>query len=607
MDVSEPRVTFGLEIHQQLATHKLHCHCPSELSEAVRHKIRRELHVRSGELGEVDIAARFEELKHKYFEYEISPEYCCLVELDEEPPRAPDEELLKLAVLIAEAFDAEIVDRAYVMRKTILDGSNVSGFQRTTLIAYDGRIVVDGKEVRIPTICLEEDAARKILATKEKVVYRLDRLGIPLVEISTEPVLETPRFAKKVAEEIGLTLRMLGVARRGIGTIRQDVNVSVPGGARVELKGVPTLDLVERAIALEAERQRRLLELRDELRRRGITPESFQGIRPIDVSEIFRNSKSLLFRKNIERGLRALAIPAPGFADLFQFEILPGKRFGKELAEMLAALTEFRGLIHSDEILRYHVSEQEVSELRKLLGLGSQDGFVIILGEPGLASEALELIRQRLEQAAVGVPKEVRRVLEDGSSVFLRPMPGAARMYPETDIPSLDLRSIRSTLKEKPRPIWELRTRYRDLGLNNEMINHLLREALWKLFEKLMKEYPNVQPIEIAKLLVYNVPRIEEKLGKKFDEREIEELVKFLLKHQLNLKFAVEIIKHAIETNKNLEEAFWDLHPSRDELLKEIQLLKSQGIVEKREIIKNLMKKFAGRVDVSLINELLKE
>ncbi|NPA86110.1 MAG: Glu-tRNA(Gln) amidotransferase subunit GatE [bacterium] len=592
-------IYFGLEVHQQLETRKLHCCCPSVISDKVDHKIRRELHVREGELREKDIAAMYEELKKRYYEYEISPEYCCLVELDEEPPRPPNPEALKIALEVARIFDAEIVDRIYVMRKTIIDGSNVSGFQRTMLVAYDGRIIVDGQEVRIATICLEEDAARKITVLEDKTVYRLDRLGIPLVEISTEMIKGTPKFARKVAEEIGLALRMLGKVKRGLGTIRQDVNVSIPGGNRVELKGVPKLELIEKALELEAVRQQRLLDLREELKKRGVSAEDFAEPRIQDVTELLQATESRLVQAALSRGEKALALAVPGFAGLFVHEILPGKRFGKELAEMLTQLTGFKGLLHSDEICKYGISEKEILELKKLLELGERDGFIIILGKPERVRAALELLWSRIKQCLEGVPREVRKVLEDGSSAFLRPLPGAARMYPETDIPPIDPGQYIKDLEQVP-PIWQLREKYRQLGLPEEIITELLREASWRLLEKLLQE--GAAPLDAAKILAYEIPRVEEKLGKKLPTEKKLELARFLLLHQPSLKFLLEIINYAEKNACSLEEALKRLHPPKEEIL---QVIESLGIMDEREIIKALMKKYSGRVDARLVKELL--
>ncbi len=259
----------GLEIHQQLNTHKLFCDCESKLSEEVKFTVKRYLHPVAGESGEIDIAAAFEKAKQKYYVYEVT-DNSCLVELDEEPPHLVNEEAIKIALDIAESLNMKVLPIIQVMRKTVVDGSNTSGFQRTMLLAVNGFVEVDGKKIRIETLCLEEDAARKIKEEKDFIVYRLDRLGIPLVEITTAPDIDNPELAKKVAEKIGLILRLTGKVKRGLGTIRQDLNVSIPEGEKVEIKGVQDLKLIPEIVKNEVERQKRLLEWREEAKRRGI-------------------------------------------------------------------------------------------------------------------------------------------------------------------------------------------------------------------------------------------------------------------------------------------------------------------------------------------------
>ena len=259
----------GLEIHQQLNTHKLFCKCESKLSENVKFKVKRYLHPVAGESGKIDIAAEFEKAKRKYYIYEIT-DNSCLVELDEEPPHLINEEALKIALDIAESLNMQVLPIIQVMRKTVVDGSNTSGFQRTLLLAVNGYVEIDGKKIRIETLCLEEDAARKIEEKGNHIVYRLDRLGIPLVEITTAPDIDNPELARKVAEKIGLILRLTGKVKRGLGTIRQDINVSIPEGEKIEIKGVQELKLIPEIVKNEVERQKKLLEWQKEVKKRGI-------------------------------------------------------------------------------------------------------------------------------------------------------------------------------------------------------------------------------------------------------------------------------------------------------------------------------------------------
>ncbi len=258
MDYKKLGFKAGLEIHQQLNTNKLFCKCPSNLTDNKPEIIlKRKLRASKGESDKLDTAAQYEQLKDKIFNYQANKENSCLVEYDEEPPHNINEDALNLALQVALLFKAEIPDEIQVMRKTVVDGSNTSGFQRTAMIARNGKIQTSKGIVRISTICLEEDAARKVKEDKNSTTFNLDRLGIPLIEIATEPDIQDPEHAKEAAEVLGMILRSTNKVKRGIGTIRQDVNVSIKKGARVEIKGFQDLRKMPKIIENEAIRQQR--------------------------------------------------------------------------------------------------------------------------------------------------------------------------------------------------------------------------------------------------------------------------------------------------------------------------------------------------------------
>lgn len=261
----------GLEIHQQLNTkEKLFCKCKNIISDKYSKEIIRKLRIAKSEIGDIDIAAKYETEKDKIFVYQYDDEYSCLIELDERPPELINEEALKFAILFAEFFNMYIPNVLQVMRKIVVDGSNTTGFQRTLLIGINGNININGKIYGIETLCLEEDAARKIDEDDEKIIYRLDRLGIPLIEISTSPDAKNPRELREIAEYIGLVLRLSGFVKRGLGTIRQDVNISVNNMNKIEIKGVQDLKLIEKVAEYEIKRQLNLLKWQEEAKKRGI-------------------------------------------------------------------------------------------------------------------------------------------------------------------------------------------------------------------------------------------------------------------------------------------------------------------------------------------------
>ena len=259
-DYKKLNLKCGLEIHRQMDTHKLFCNCPSILSGGTPNsRIKRNLHAVDSERGEKDLVALFEMKKNKYAIYETFDESSCLVELDEEPPHPINLDALNAALEVSLLLNAKVVDEIHVMRKQVLDFSNTSGFQRTALVAVDGYMRVKDKEISIPTICLEEDAARRIKNEEDHVIFRLDRLGVPLIEIASGPEITTPEEAKEVAKYLGMLLKSTGRFKTGIGTIRQDVNLSINKGARVELKGFQDLKNMPNVIDNEIKRQLSLI------------------------------------------------------------------------------------------------------------------------------------------------------------------------------------------------------------------------------------------------------------------------------------------------------------------------------------------------------------
>ena len=468
----------GLEIHQQLDTEtKLFCDSPAVLREesAAERRFTRYLHPTKSELGEIDEAAREESRVDREFEY-LSYDTTCLVEEDDEPPARVDDEALEVAVQIAELLDARVVDRVEVMRKIVIDGSNTSGFQRSMLLAQDGEIETDHGTVGIEDLMLEEESARRVEETDEGVRYSLDRLGIPLVEIGTAPDIRTPAEAQAAAERIGTLLRSTGSVRRGLGTIRQDVNVSIERGARVEIKGVQALDQIDEIVRVEADRQFALAEIAEELRAR----EAAVG-EPQDVTELFSETDSGVIRGAIEDGGAVRAVRLAGFDGLVGREIAPDRRLGTELSDH-AVRSGAGGLFHTDELPAYGVTPEEVTALREAVGAGSDDAVALVADDPETARLAIEAAADRARQAIEGVPEETRGANDDATTEYLRPLPGAARLYPETDVPPV--RPDPSAV-ELPEPLDEKASRYAaDHGLDETLAERVAFGRRWPVFER---------------------------------------------------------------------------------------------------------------------------
>ncbi|RKD97059.1 Glu-tRNA(Gln) amidotransferase subunit GatE [Halopiger aswanensis] len=433
-DYDELGLVAGLEIHQQLDTAtKLFCQCPTELREPeeAERTFTRYLHPTRSELGEIDEAALEESKVEREFEY-LAYDTTCLVEEDDEPPHELDDEALDTVLEIAQLMDMSPVDQAHVMRKIVVDGSNTTGFQRSTLIATDGEIETDDGAVGIEDLMLEEESAQRVEETDDGVRFSLDRLGIPLVEIGTSPDISTPEQALEAAERIGMLLRSTGKVKRGLGTIRQDVNVSIEEGARVEIKGVQSLDDIDDIVRNEVGRQVELVEIADEL----IERDAEVG-EPEDVTAVFEDTDSGVIQGALNSGGSVMGVPLYGFDGLVGREIAPDRRLGTEFSDH-AKRHGAGGIFHTDELPAYGVTEDEVEELRDAVGAGPEDAVAIVADETDVAESAIEAVVERAETALEGVPEETRGANDDGTTRYLRPLPGAARMYPETDVPPVE-------------------------------------------------------------------------------------------------------------------------------------------------------------------------
>ena len=479
----EHKLTCGIEIHQQLDTHKLFCSCESRLSEDGVGSVYRRLRPTTGETGEIDRAALAQFRRNLGYRYQAVPGVSCLVELDEEPPHSADSEALETTLTFSEMMKARTVDEIHFMRKIVVDGSNTSGFQRTALVAMDGSLDVNGKDVSILSICLEEDAARKVEADDAEVTYRLDRLGIPLIEVATGPDMHTPEEVLEVAYRIGTLLRATKRVKRGIGTIREDLNISVPGGARIEIKGVQELRLLPLYVENEMNRQNMLIRIKGILEGRGVKPAEFVCE---DVTDLFADCQSKVIQGALSSKGKVLAVRLPGFAGVMNGD--EGKlRLGAEMAQRARA-RGVKGIFHSDELPAYGISGDYVDKLRAHLGMtGENDAFVLCAASAAKAQSALEAAVARANEALIGVPEETRDPLPDGTSKYSRPLPGAARMYPETDVPPIrvteeHMAEVRENLPELPE---ETEARLvSTYGINAQQARQLVRQDHADIFER---------------------------------------------------------------------------------------------------------------------------
>ena len=482
--MTEHKLTCGIEIHQQLDTKKLFCSCDSHLCEEGHGSIYRRLRPTTSEMGEIDRAALAQFQRNLGYRYQSCEGTSCLVELDEEPPHDTNAEALATTLTFSEMMNARVVDEIHFMRKIVVDGSNTSGFQRTALIAMNGNLDVNGRDISILSICLEEDACRKVETTDAEVTYRTDRLGIPLIEIATGPDMHDPEEVMEVALRIGTLLRATRRVKRGIGTIREDLNISVPGGARIEIKGVQELRLLPLFVENEMKRQNMLIKVKEILNDRGTVPAEFD---PVDVIEIFKTSASKVIKGALSDKGKVIAVRLPGFKGVMNGEN-GTLRLGAEMAQR-ARTKGVKGIFHSDELPNYGIEPEFVDQLRDFLGMnGEFDAFAICAAKEKKAKDALEMAVIRANEALVGVPEETRDPLPDGTSKYSRPLPGAARMYPETDVPPITItpermQQVRDNLPELPEEMEKrLVSQY---GINAQQAKQIVREDKIDMFEAL--------------------------------------------------------------------------------------------------------------------------
>ena len=524
----------GIEVHQQLATGKLHSRQSGELFDVTIDTVPqdwprydRRLRAGRGEGGKIDIAARFEARRNRSFTYVKSPN-AGLIELDDQPPLPHDQNAIDISLTVSALLQAKPVSLIQTMRKTVVDGSNTSGFQRTSLISTDGILKTKGGPVGIDLLCLEEDSARKldtIMAKNgENVIYNLDRLGLPLIEIATAPDIKSPEHAKQTSIALGRVLRQTRRVRRGLGSIRQDLNVSLMCGDRVEIKGCQDLSWIPRIISIEMARQLHFYRLANELRSSMNLPllspdrrttdtatesqvaEAVAQLLPLnlqDVTNCFAQCTSKMVVDGLSKGSVMLALPLANLAGKIGTKQMDKggaqlPRLGRELAGA-AKQAGVKGVFHSDELPAYGVESGEVDKVRSELDLQQSDAFILCLAPQWQAELALESVLHRARLAWHRIPQEVRNVVvkkgapEDGTTSPMRPLPGGARMYPETDIPSFSLASDKwqAIVDNLPMSDDERNLRMQQFNISQDQAGQILARELDDIFVNNVDDLPH--------------------------------------------------------------------------------------------------------------------
>ena len=616
MDFRKLGLRVGIEIHQQLNVGKLFCDCSSEFSDEHHKEFVRRLRPTQSELGEIDRAALEESERKMHFRYQTVP-HSCLVEADEEPPHDANKRAIEAALEMSALLEMTPADEVHFMRKIVIDGSNTGGFQRTALVSTNGSLNVDGKKITIPTLCLEEDAARKMAEHGSEVTYRLDRLGIPLIEIATGPDISTPEEARLVAERLGSLLRATKKVRRGIGTIREDINISISGGARVEIKGAQDLRLLHVYVEEEVKRQIALLDVKKVLRDRGarkVDPEIK------DLSGLLRDTRCKVLKGALDSEGKILAVRLPKFSNTLGPTEDKVKRLGPEMASH-ARVAGVKGLFHSDEFPGYGMTIAEVEDVRSALDVEPDDAFVIVADEESKVRAAIARAVERANAGIDGVPEETRDPLPDGQTVYSRPLPGKDRMYPETDVRPIIvdealLESIRLNLPERPE---EKVTRFvKEFGISKDQAESLVKVGFDDEFEFLAKEFGSSQVV--ARIYLNTYPELE-KQGQDPTKLSLDTMKDVLtgLKEGRFAKEAVpKILASVLENGHTVSRAIEtagvetvDIESVREVCERVVhereKFIKERGESALGPLMGIVMKELRGRVDGKIISEILNE
>jgi len=497
----------GLEIHQQINTkQKLFCRCPTVYrNDDPDRKVLRHMRPTMSEMGVYDGTALMEFKTHKEVIYELFNDSVCTYESDDTPPFPLNQLALDVGLRIAMMLECQIVDEVHVSRKQYLDGSIPTGFQRTMILGVEGKVPYKDREIDIIQLALEEDACREMSDIGHRIVFRTDRLSIPLVEVVTYPQMETPKEATEVANLLGRLLRASGVVRRGLGSTRQDVNVSIDGSTRVEIKGVPKYQYIERLTAVEAVRHRQLLEIRDALGQRNIAPETLQT-EIHDVGDLFAQTNRNQIKESLKSGGSVLAICLRDILDILEWPTQPGRTFTHEIAgrvRVIACLDDVPNILMTGSVKDFQMTEEEVNSIKGQLGLENNDVVVVVWGPQKDTATAVQEIRIRCQEAAIGVPSETRQAFPEGITDFERILPGPDRMYPDTDTPPTPISNervdgIKNTLPSLP---WEREKWYSELGIPEATARILAISDKARLFEQIMKE-KGLPPTLVAVTLI---------------------------------------------------------------------------------------------------------
>lgn len=539
----------GLEVHQQLKTEKkLFCHCPAGVfqkdgqydAEVIRH-----MRPTLSEMGGYDGTALMEFKTKKTVVYRIANVTTCTYDVDDTPPFIINQEALRYAIEVALLLKTNIVGELHITRKQYLDGSIPTGFQRTGIISIEGEIPLKNKTVRIIQLSLEEDSCREVSDIGHVRVYTTDRLGMPLIETVTYPDMKTPSETAEAAHYIRFLNRSTGKVRTGIGAAREDVNVSITGGTRIEIKGVSHIKLIPELVHNEAFRQRSLLEIKDELSRR--VPDN----KTWSISHKILNNDTIstgieAVKNAIDKGYTLCAVNLPSFKGILSFFTQPGRSFQEEIEDRLKVIAciEKPNMI-SSESMDGNIDAGLFNHIRRLLHSKEDDAQLLIWGPKEDIKTALETIEERCRMAFEGIPKETRKALENGTTMFERVLPGADRMYPDTDSAPISVSQelIDEIKAGLPVDVDKRMGQLKRWGVPEDAYTYILRNNLVPLIERIYNDF-TIEPRYCGVLLGHRLKYLQGHIvpPSEFDYEKIYELFDYIKKNNINPEIAYDLM-----------------------------------------------------------------
>lgn len=547
----------GLEVHQQLKTkEKLFCHCPAGIyqkpdvfdAEVIRH-----MRPTLSELGEYDGTALMEFKTRKKIVYRLKNETTCTYEVDDTPPFPVNREALEIAIEISLLSKLNIVGEVHITRKQYLDGSIPTGFQRTAIIGVEGLLPLPNKNIRLIQLSLEEDSCREVSDIGHTRIYRTDRLGMPLIETVTYPDMVNPDEVMEVCNYIRFLNRSTSKVRTGIGAGRQDVNVSCRGGSRVEIKGVAHTRWIPELTHNECFRQWSLLQLRDSLLQKVTNHNDWKvSYAEIDYHDYKFSYAPLAACKS--NGYKIIAVNLPQFKGALSHFTQPGRMFAHEISERLKVIAclELPHMVHSEEFEK-HITDADFEQIIKKLNAAENDAQIIIWGPAEDMKTAIETIEERCRMAFNGIPPETRKSLKNGTTIFERVLPGADRMYPDTDSAPIPLEDsyIEELKKRQPQEVIDRYYLLKQWNVPEDTYTYLFKNDLFPLLERIVRDL-DYSPVFVGTLLGHKLKYIEGqiKTPARFNYNIIYALLKFLKENRLQQELAWRMLPIVYEHPK---------------------------------------------------------